>query len=97
MERPNLFSLKPYDDGFPDQHITNKSAVKYSGNSDVDVNVHVDTKPIAYAMLCTLLASKQISNEEFEEAVSRLDKLTNREKRKMKNVDDFIRPKLNKR
>ncbi|MBR7796185.1 hypothetical protein GT022_08995 [Agaribacter marinus] len=77
--------------------MTNKSVVKHSGNSDVDVNVHVDTKPIAYAMLCTLLASKQISNEEFEEAVSRLDKLTNREKRKMKNVDDFIRPKLNKR
>lgn len=55
-----------------------ESCIKESGNSDVDVNVQiqVDTKPIAFAILCSLLATKQMSNEEFELAILRLEKLT---------------------
>ncbi|PAD67071.1 hypothetical protein CHH83_20775 [Bacillus sp. 7586-K] len=55
---------------------SNESSVNYSGNSDVDVTIEIDTRPIAYAMLCSLLATKQISTEDFELAVSKLDTLT---------------------
>ncbi|GAB4074566.1 hypothetical protein GCM10028778_20690 [Barrientosiimonas marina] len=53
-----------------------QSSIDYSGNSNVDVDVNVDTTPIAYAMLCSLLATNQMSNSEFESAVSELDDLT---------------------
>ncbi|MEJ8767431.1 MULTISPECIES: hypothetical protein [unclassified Oceanobacillus] len=52
-----------------------RSTIDYSGNSDVDIEVNVDTTPIAYAMLCTLLATKQISDFEFKKAVHRLEDL----------------------
>lgn len=52
--------------------------VGHSGNSDVDINidVHVDTTAIAFALLCSLLATKQMSADEFEEAARRLENLT---------------------
>ena len=57
-----------------------RSRINHSGNSDVDVsvNVEVDVIPIAVAMLYTLLASKQISNREFESAIQRLQSLSQR-------------------
>lgn len=53
------------------------NSIERSGNSDVDIqiDVHVDTTPIAFAILCSLLATKQMNNLEFEEAVSRLQNL----------------------
>lgn len=50
------------------------SAVNHSGNSDVDVKVHVnlDTMPIALALLCLSYANKQISEQQFSEAVEKL-------------------------
>jgi hypothetical protein len=61
---------------------SNKSSIDHSGNSDVDVNVNVqvDTTPIAFAILCSLLATGQFSNEEFELAVRKLEELTNNKK-----------------
>lgn len=53
-----------------------RSTIDYSGNSDVDIEVNVDTTPIAYAMLVTLLATKQISDYEFKKSVRRLEDLT---------------------
>lgn len=61
-----------------DEIDTNNAEIGQSGNSDVDVyvNVEIDTKPIAHAMLCTLLATKKISKKEFEEALINLEEIT---------------------
>ncbi|TRZ37037.1 hypothetical protein CEQ21_16230 [Niallia circulans] len=55
----------------------NAAQIGESGNSDVDVyvNVEVNTNPIAYAMLCSLLATKQITRSEFDEAIRNLERL----------------------
>ncbi|MEH7346735.1 hypothetical protein V7122_23075 [Bacillus sp. JJ1532] len=55
-----------------------KNSIGQSGNSDVDlqVDVHVDTTAIGFAILCSLLATKQMSNLEFEQAVKRLEEIT---------------------
>ncbi|MGM7635196.1 hypothetical protein [Bacillus sp. Hm123] len=72
--------------------------VGHSGNSDVDIHidVEVDTKPVAYAMLCSLLATKQLTTEEFEEALERLQKLIDKDKRRRieKKNDPSSRVKL---
>lgn len=71
------------------------STVGHSGNSDVDVEVTVDTAPIAYAMLCTLLASKQISSDDFKTSVRRLEGLTrNGRKPSIKELNDVSQVKL---
>lgn len=56
----------------------NSNSIRQSGNSDVDVkvNVYVDTTAIGYAILCSLLATKQMSKEEFKAAVRSLEELT---------------------
>lgn len=74
----NVYSLEQFRNFLSSEMETNKSIVQESGNSDVDVTVKVDTTPIAFAMLCTLLATKQISNEEFESSVRKLEELTKR-------------------
>lgn len=56
-----------------DEKVLNRSSVGYSGNSDVDVNVAVDTEPLAYAMLCSLLATNQMTRSEFDHAVQELE------------------------
>lgn len=52
-----------------------QSHVSQSGNSDVNINIdiQIDVKPIAFAYLYSLLASQQISNEDFEKAIKRLN------------------------
>ncbi|MCA1063966.1 hypothetical protein QTG56_01925 [Rossellomorea sp. AcN35-11] len=54
-----------------------QSTITGSGNSDVDVHItiDVDVKPVAFAMLYSLLASKQLTAEQFEEAWKRLQEL----------------------
>ena len=61
---------------------TNNAKIGQSGNSDVDVyvNIEVDTKPIAYAMLSSLLATKQITRSQYEEAIRNLKELTKKPK-----------------
>lgn len=78
---------------------SNQSSINHSGNSDVDVIVQIDTKPIAFAMLCSLLATKQLSNEDFELAVRKLEELANPEKiHSVKEVNDVSKAKIfNKR
>ena len=63
-----------------------RTEVENSGNSDVDIHVIVemDTKPIAYAMLCSLLATKQINHKEFNIALKTLEGLIKK--------DEKIRP-----
>ena len=63
--------------------------IGHSGNSDVDltVNIDIDTKGIAYGMLCSLYAKGELTKLELYKAIHRLDKLIERDKRKkeMKN------------
>lgn len=51
--------------------------ISNSGNSDVDVNtkidVYIDVMPIAFAILYSSLAKKQISKNEFENAIKKLN------------------------
>ena len=56
----------------------NSANIGHSGNSDVDVQVsiEVDTRPIAYALLCSMLATKQLSQSEFDTAVNKMEELT---------------------
>lgn len=56
----------------------NINTIGQSGNSDVDVkvDVFVDTTPIAFAILTSLLATNQMTVEEFNEAIRRLENLT---------------------
>lgn len=62
---------------------SNKSSIDSSGNSDVnvDANIQVDTIPIAFAVLYYLLATKQLSHEEFEYALRKLLETTNKYKK----------------
>lgn len=56
----------------------NQASIHHSGNSDVDVhvNIEIDTKSIAYALLCSSLAKKELTNEQFEFALNKLAELT---------------------
>lgn len=68
----------------------NHASIGHSGNSDVDVhvNIDVDTRPIAYAVLCSLYATKQMSQVEFELAVKKMEELTDKSKTKKVIKDD---------
>ncbi|PLT31395.1 hypothetical protein [Peribacillus deserti] len=72
-----------------DIHTNAQSQVSHSGNSDVDVNlnVQVDTTAIAYALLCSMLATKQMTEKEFDIAVKKLEGLTDGKKDKKKRAD----------
>ncbi|MBM7693458.1 hypothetical protein JOC77_002898 [Peribacillus deserti] len=72
-----------------DIHTNAHSQVSHSGNSDVDVNlnVQVDTTAIAYALLCSMLATRQMTEKEFEIAVNKLEGLTNSRKDKKNRAD----------
>lgn len=91
----NLYSLENFKQVYPTDSKSNQSIIRQSGNSDVDVSVEVDTTPIAYAMLCSLLATKQLSNKEFEAAVRKLEELTNKkESHSINNKNDTSKAKL---
>ncbi|AWG44270.1 hypothetical protein BEH_25115 (plasmid) [Priestia filamentosa] len=74
------YFLENMKNNSPIDNLLNQSQINRSGNSDVDVTVEVeiDTTPIAFAMLYSLLTSKQMSTEEFELAIQRLKSLNNR-------------------
>ncbi len=58
----------------------NQSAVNHSGNSDVDVNITIDTTALAYAYACYMHASGKLSDEEFDRMIRKLDKLLEKNK-----------------
>jgi hypothetical protein len=68
--------------------IQTASSVDHSGNSDVDVNVNIqiDTMPIAFSLLCLSLANKQLTRKEFETAVEELVKVTDRYKKSQEKM-----------
>ncbi|WP_088102041.1 hypothetical protein [Halalkalibacter urbisdiaboli] len=70
-----------------------------SGNSDVDltVNVDIDTKAIAYGIICSLYGRGDLNEQELEKAVRKLDSLVERDREKRKvenNVISASKPKL---
>lgn len=69
-----------------------KSQIGQSGNSDVDVNVNVmvDTSSLAYAYLCSMLATNKMTNHEFETALEKLEELTIRKQEKDKYRKDSL-------
>jgi hypothetical protein len=76
-----------------------KTSIDHSGNSDVDlaVNIDIDTKPIAYGILCSLFAKGELSESELEKAIRKLDSLIERDKKRRKSNNDTrseARPKL---
>ena len=66
--------------------------VGHSGNSDVDltVNIDIDTKGIAYGMLCSLYAKGELTKLELYKAIHRLDKLIERDKRKKEMNNNLV-------
>lgn len=74
-----------------------KTVVGHSGNSDVDltVNIEIETRSIAYGMLCSLYAKGELTDFELEKGLRKLENLIERDKRNKKhhrNVDN--KPKL---
>ncbi|MCR6596183.1 hypothetical protein NFC80_06010 [Bacillus halotolerans] len=55
----------------------NGSVIENSGNSEVHIDIHIDTMPIAFAILCSALAAKQMTKEEFDTAYTQLLKMKN--------------------
>ena len=53
----------------------NSSVITNSGNSDIDIKIHIDLSSIALAILYSLFASKQLSSEELETALRKLEVL----------------------
>ncbi|SFA82849.1 hypothetical protein SAMN04488072_102159 [Lentibacillus halodurans] len=75
MESLNeLYSFDGNKEGMVKKSV--ESIIKDSGNSDVDISILIDTTPMAYAMLCSLLSTNQLTRHEFEKAVRKLEDLT---------------------
>ncbi|WP_100406426.1 hypothetical protein [Bacillus solitudinis] len=73
--------------------------VGHSGNSEVDltVKVDIDTKAIAYGIICSLYARGDLNEEELEKAIQKLDSLIDRDKEKRNSTNNNIavsKPKL---
>jgi hypothetical protein len=74
-----------------------KTVVGHSGNSDVDltVNIDIDTKSIAFGMLCSLFAKGELSDVELEKGLRKLEELIDRDKRRKKHHSNSNhKPKL---
>lgn len=69
-----------------------------SGNSDVDliVNIDINTKAIAYGIICSLYAKGDLNDIQLEKAIKKLDSLIERDKKRQLNQDSVIesKPKL---
>ncbi|MCF6409861.1 hypothetical protein [Pseudalkalibacillus salsuginis] len=74
----------------------NQSAVNHSGNSDVDVNITIDTTALAYAYACYMHASGKLSDEEFDRMIRKLDKLLEKNKH-ISSRDAVLESKKSKR
>ena len=58
----------------------NENAMSYSGNSDVDIKVEIDTSSLAYAMACLAHVSGQISDDEYIHAITNFNRLIGKDK-----------------
>ncbi|PMC33905.1 hypothetical protein CJ195_26165 [Bacillus sp. UMB0899] len=77
-----------------------KTVIDNSGNSDVDlvVNIDIETKAIAYGLICSLYAKGDLDDLQLEKAIDKLDSLIERDKKRDQlNQNKVIesKPKLN--
>jgi len=56
--------------------IHNSSIVSNSGNSTIDIKLHIDFTTIAFAVIYSLYASKLLTFEELDTALRKLQELT---------------------
>ncbi|MBT2756987.1 hypothetical protein [Mesobacillus foraminis] len=66
-----------------------QTMIGHSGNSDVDikVNIEIETKAIAYGMLCSLYAKGDLTEQQLEKAISKLDKLIEKDRENKKKIE----------
>lgn len=57
----------------------NSSEIANSGNSDIDIKINIDLSSIAFAVLYSLFATDQLSKEDLEIALNRLELLKQNE------------------
>jgi len=71
----NIYNNDNQNESENDLKNSNRAQVAHSGNSDVNVhiNIQVDVKPLAMAILYSLLATKQLSQEDFELGIRKLN------------------------
>ncbi|MBX9988382.1 hypothetical protein [Priestia aryabhattai] len=80
-----------YNDQEKLKKINIRNSINNSGNSNVDIDLTIDTTPIAYAMTCFLHSTKQISDEEFAHLISNFKSLL---KNNSDPLSDLISNKL---
>ncbi|WP_053217341.1 hypothetical protein [Virgibacillus senegalensis] len=70
-----------------------RTLLKNSGNSDVDleVNIDIDTKAIAYGIICSLYGRGDLSERELDKAVQKLDRLVERDRKNRKSNESHLR------
>ncbi|PWA12723.1 hypothetical protein DCC39_04620 [Pueribacillus theae] len=52
-----------------------KSAIQHSGNSDVDIEINIDTVSMAYMYACSLLATDRIDEHQFNRMIEQYHRL----------------------
>ncbi|MGM7719617.1 hypothetical protein [Metabacillus sp. Hm71] len=80
------------------KHNDNKSSIDASGNSNVDISIDIDTKAIAYAILCSLYATDKLNESQFQKALEKFETVMKKEDEKkngynQSNVIEYQRPK----
>ncbi|KKI93645.1 hypothetical protein WQ54_03280 [Bacillus sp. SA1-12] len=51
----------------------NKASINTSGNSNVDISIDIDTRAIAYAVLCSLYATDKLNESQFQKALEKFE------------------------
>ncbi|MCY7907597.1 MULTISPECIES: hypothetical protein [Bacillus] len=87
--KENIIPINRHTQDMP----SNGSMIENSGNSEVHIDIHIDTMPIAFAILCSALAAKQMSKEEFDMAYTRLQEM-NREHNSNTSVKQIINQEI---
>ncbi|WP_010098836.1 hypothetical protein [Ornithinibacillus scapharcae] len=67
-----------------------KTLIDKSGNSDVDLVVNIETKAIAYSILCSSYARGDITEDELDRAVRKLDSLLEKDRRRQKERNQVV-------
>lgn len=58
------------------------STIHKSGNSDVDINIQIETASLAYMYACSLYATGQVNDRQFEEMLQHYHHLVDTEKKR---------------
>lgn len=67
-----------------------KTLIDKSGNSDVDLVVNIETKAIAYSILCSSYARGEITEGELDRAVQKLDSLLEKDRRRQQDRNQVV-------